>query len=157
MDASAHILPRTRRDVRPGERAVLGALGLRAGAGHARDGLIAAVRQGLPATSFLRVVHRAGVSRDEAIRALRVARASLFRKLAARRRLSPDESQKVVRLARAILLAEYVLEDARRGQAWLREPVPALGGELPIDLLDTEEGARTVEETLLRLEYGILA
>jgi uncharacterized protein (DUF2384 family) len=32
-----------------------------------------------------------------------------------------------------------------------------LGREIPLDLLDTEIGARQVEEVLLRLNYGIFS
>jgi putative toxin-antitoxin system antitoxin component (TIGR02293 family) len=143
------------RDIRPDDRKVLKVLGLRRGVGSLD--LVEALRRGLPSSAFGRVADLAGVSREEAIRVLRIGRASVFRKVASKRPLAPDESQKVARLARITLLAEYVLEDPQRGRAWLTEPVPALGGQRPIELLDTDEGARTVEETLLRLEYGILA
>jgi len=138
---------------RPDEQTVLDVLGIRKG----RRDLIALLREGLPSSALQRAADRAGLTREEVIRALRVGRASVFRRLASKRPLAPDDSQKIVRLARATLLAEHVLESAERGQAWLRETVPALGGVRPIDLLDTDEGARAVEETLLRLEYGFFA
>jgi putative toxin-antitoxin system antitoxin component (TIGR02293 family) len=138
---------------RPDERMVLEALGVRDG--H-RD-LISVVREGLPSSAFRRAADRAGLTREELIRALRVGRASIFRRLASKQQLAPDDSQKLVRLARATLLAEHVLEGAAQARAWLREPVPALGGERPVDLLDTDEGARAVEEILLRIEYGFFA
>jgi uncharacterized protein (DUF2384 family) len=40
---------------------------------------------------------------------------------------------------------------------WLREPVPALGGERPVDLLDTMEGQALVSETLARMQSGSYA
>jgi len=138
---------------RPDERTVLDALGVR---GRRRD-LIAVLREGLPSSAFQRAANRAGLTREELIRALRVGRASLFRRLASKRQLAPDDSQKLVRLARATLLAEHVLEGSAQARAWLRGPVPALGGERPVDLLDTDEGGRAVEETLLRMEYGFFA
>ncbi len=138
---------------RPDERNVLDALGIRS---SSRD-LIAVLREGLPSSAFKRAADRAGLTREELIRALRVGRASIFRRLASRQHLAPDDSQKLVRLARVTLLAEHVLEAPARARAWLREPVPALGGERPVDLLDTDEGARAVEEALLRIEYGFFA
>lgn len=138
---------------RPDERSVLHALGVRVG----RRDLIGVLREGLPPSALQRAADRAGLSREEVIRALRVGRASIFRRLSSRKPLDPDDSQKLVRLARATLLAEHVLESAARARAWLQEPVPALGGERPVDLLDTDEGARAVEETLLRLEFGFFA
>jgi putative toxin-antitoxin system antitoxin component (TIGR02293 family) len=138
---------------RPDERMVLDALGVRGGRGD----LIAVLREGLPSSAFQRAADRAGLTREELIRALRVGRASIFRRLASKQHLAPDDSQKLVRLARASLLAEHVLEGPVQARAWLREPVPALGGERPVDLLDTDEGARAVEEALLRIEFGFFA
>ena len=145
--------PKPAPNPRPDERRVLHALGVRVGALD----LIGVVREGLPPSALQRAADRAGLSREETIRALRVGRASIFRRLASGKPLAPDDSQKLVRLTRATLLAEHVLESPARARAWLQEPVPALGGRRPVDLLDTDEGARSVEETLLRLEYGFFA
>lgn len=145
-------------DARPDERDVLRVLGLRPRATEeVWQGLVEAVREGLPASAFSRVVREAGLSQEEAMRSLRLPRASIFRKLAAKQRLAPEESQKLARLARVVLLAEHVLEDAAKGREWLRTPIPALGGAQPVDMLDTDEGARMVEEELLRIEYGFFA
>ena len=38
---------------------------------------------------------------------------------------------------------------------WLRTPNRALGGELPLDRLDTDLGARDVEDVLGRIAYGV--
>ena len=153
MTTTRAVQPKPAPNPRPDERSVLHALGVRAAEGD----LIGVVREGLPPSALQRAADRVGLSREEVIRALRVGRASIFRRLASRKPLDPDDSQKLVRLARATLLAEHVLEGPARARAWLREPVPVLGGERPVDLLDTDEGARSVEEALLRLEYGFFA
>ena len=145
-------------DARPDEREILRVLGLKPRATEeVWQGLVEAVREGFPAAAFGRVIREAGLSQEEAMRSLRLARASIFRKLAGKQRLGPDESQKLARLARVVLLAEHVLEDAAQGREWLRTPIPALGGVRPVDMLDTDEGARMVEEELLRIEYGFFA
>jgi len=36
-------------------------------------------------------------------------------------------------------------------------PEPSLGDEVPLSLLDTDIGARQVEDVLIRLEYGFMA
>lgn len=38
---------------------------------------------------------------------------------------------------------------------WLHNPVFALGGEKPVELIKTESGRRKVEEVLHQIEYGI--
>lgn len=37
---------------------------------------------------------------------------------------------------------------------WLYKPIPSLGNEVPLDLLDTEAGRRLVEQALLQIEHG---
>jgi putative toxin-antitoxin system antitoxin component (TIGR02293 family) len=37
---------------------------------------------------------------------------------------------------------------------WLKRPNRALGGAAPLDLIDTELGARSVENVLGRIAYG---
>jgi putative toxin-antitoxin system antitoxin component (TIGR02293 family) len=44
-----------------------------------------------------------------------------------------------------------------RAATWLRRPNRALNGELPIDLLDTDVGARQIEDILGRIEHGIVS
>lgn len=47
--------------------------------------------------------------------------------------------------------------DLERAGAWLRSPIPALGGKRPLDFLSTEVGAREVEAILGRLEDGVFS
>ena len=37
---------------------------------------------------------------------------------------------------------------------WLKRPNRALGGRVPLELIDTEPGARAVENVLGRIAYG---
>ena len=40
---------------------------------------------------------------------------------------------------------------------WLREPLPALGGQMPIKLLDTMAGQALVSQALSRIQSGAYA
>ncbi len=51
-------------------------------------------------------------------------------------------------------LAADVFEDYGRGVAWLRRPSRALGGEVPVDLLATDQGYGRVERLLRRIDAG---
>jgi len=51
-------------------------------------------------------------------------------------------------------LAAHYLGDAHAANRWLKRPNAALGGKPPIELLDTEPGARAVENVLGRIGYG---
>jgi uncharacterized protein (DUF2384 family) len=44
-----------------------------------------------------------------------------------------------------------------KARLWLLAPNRALGGEVPLHMLDTDIGARQVEEVLLRLSYGVFS
>ncbi len=59
--------------------------------------------------------------------------------------------------ARIIELAIRVLEDEEKARNWLQKPQYGLGGAVPIELLQTEAGAKEVEELLWRIEYGIVS
>ncbi len=52
-------------------------------------------------------------------------------------------------------LGEKVLGSENELNQWLHNPVFALDGEKPVDLIKTESGRRRVEEALHQIEYGI--
>ena len=117
--------------------------------------LIAAIRAGLPISAV-----------DEALASGRVTAAEIDRlaiprkTLAHRRakgRLTPEQSDRLVRILRIVTEAEATFDDRTRAGVWLRRPTSALGGEAPLDLLDTEVGARQVETLLGRIAHGIAA
>jgi putative toxin-antitoxin system antitoxin component (TIGR02293 family) len=51
-------------------------------------------------------------------------------------------------------LAREYLGDRERARRWLKVPNRALGGLAPVAALDTELGARQVENILGRIAYG---
>ena len=73
------------------------------------------------------------------------------------RRLDAHESDRLYRVARVAAHAFDVFGTEDNAATWLRRPNRALGGEAPIHLLDTDVGARQVEDTLGRLEHGIVS
>jgi putative toxin-antitoxin system antitoxin component (TIGR02293 family) len=71
-------------------------------------------------------------------------------------RLSAEESDRVIRLERTLSSAERTFGDRDRAWRWLRKTNRSLGGQRPVDLLATETGARAVEESLIRLDEGMV-
>jgi len=69
-------------------------------------------------------------------------------------RLARYESDRLYRLARIVALAKHYIGDEEAATRWLKQPNRALGGGVPLDLLDTEPGARAVENILGRIAYG---
>jgi putative toxin-antitoxin system antitoxin component (TIGR02293 family) len=80
--------------------------------------------------------------------------------------LSPDESERIIGLARIIGQLEALIQESGNPEGfdatawmsrWLNDPVPALGGMRPIDLMDTVEGRSLVSTTLAKLQSGAYA
>jgi len=116
--------------------------------------LSAEIRAGLPYAALESVMARFALRREEVSSALHLPpRTFARRKL--ERRLSPEESDRLFRLVRIAAQAVQVLGSEERASHWLQRPNGALGGEPPIALLDTDLGARQVEEILGRIEHGV--
>ena len=115
--------------------------------------LQAAIREGFPKTVLEKVMHAAGLTLKELAASLDLSPRSLQRR---RRegRLARYESDRVYRLARIIALAKRYLGNDETAIRWLRRPNRSLGGSAPLDLIDTEPGARAVENVLGRIAYG---
>jgi putative toxin-antitoxin system antitoxin component (TIGR02293 family) len=139
-----------RRTVRiVGGKAVIGR-SIRDGIGLAR-----AVRRGLPVSAVEHVLATGRLTMAE------VDKVVLPRKTLANRRkvgtLTAEQSDRLVRVARMLAMAEETFGNQEKAAAWLRRPTAALGGERPLSLLDTDEGAREVEVLLGHISHGIAA
>ncbi|WP_373049084.1 antitoxin Xre-like helix-turn-helix domain-containing protein [Vulgatibacter sp.] len=114
------------------------------------------VRSGLPWASLGATARRLGVTEEEAL-----SWTGLPRRTAARRkaegRLEAEESERLLRLARVVAVAIDVLGDEVRALRWMRSANRGLGGETPLEWLDTDLGTAAVIDELLRLEYGVFS
>ncbi len=72
-------------------------------------------------------------------------------------RLSLDESDKVQRLEHILQFATQVFGEHTKANLWLRRANRALNGTIPIDLLVSETGARTIEMQLHAISHGMYA
>lgn len=86
--------------------------------------------------------------------ALRVPERTLARRIKGSR-LTQDESAKALRLLGIISLAVEVFGDKAPARDWLKRPNTALDGTAPLSLMDTEFGARMVEDVLGRIAHGV--
>jgi putative toxin-antitoxin system antitoxin component (TIGR02293 family) len=72
------------------------------------------------------------------------------------RRLSPEESDRVARLARIWELAMDVWKSEPAARRFLAKPHPMLAGRIPREFaIESELGAREVENLIGRVKYGI--
>jgi putative toxin-antitoxin system antitoxin component (TIGR02293 family) len=116
--------------------------------------LIALVRKGVPYRALASAKAALEVSNDDLSRYLRLKKRTLARRRG-EQRLTADESERLVRLARVAARAEEVLGDRAAALRWIRKPNRALGGGVPIELLDTDLGLDAVLNILGRIEHGV--
>lgn len=84
-----------------------------------------------------------------------VPRRTLARRIAKGEPLSIAENDSALRLVRIMALADRVFGNADKARRWLRKESRALDRIAPIDLLESEAGARLVEEALQQIDHGI--
>jgi putative toxin-antitoxin system antitoxin component (TIGR02293 family) len=144
-------------DIMVGElNAVVQGLGGRAGVGRivrTDNDLRAAIREGLPHAAVEELMQVANLSLRELAASLDLSVRSLQRRKR-NGRLARYESDRIYRLARIVALAEHFLGGRKRATDWLKRPNRALGGVPPLEAIDTELGAREVENVLGRIGYG---
>jgi putative toxin-antitoxin system antitoxin component (TIGR02293 family) len=112
-----------------------------------------AIREGFPQTVVEEVMQAAGISLKELAAILDLSPRSLQRRRR-EERLARFESDRLYRLARIVALAKQYMGDVEQARRWLKRPNRALGGKVPLEFLDTELGARAVENVLGRVAYG---
>ena len=110
---------------------------------------------GLEFEAVEKVKARASLTDAEIAPLLGIAEATLRRARASGATLDVSTSDRLYRLSKAIAIAEEVLEGAPNAMTWLRRPQPALGGQVPLQLLVTQAGADEVETLLRRIDYGV--
>lgn len=119
------------------------------------DDLVELVREGLPVTSVTILAERLDIGNTTLSRKLGIPLRTLTRRLSLGSRLTSPESDRMVRLARVFATATEMIGNEDKAVHWLQTPNRALGGRLPLDELDTEVGAREVEDLLGRIAYGV--
>ena len=115
-----------------------------------------ALRKGFPYATFEAVLEALELNSGVLARLVGVASRTLARRKTSQF-LSPIESDRLYRVARITLQASDVLGSLEKARTWLHQANQALAGESPVSQLDTEIGARQVEDLLNRINYGIFS
>jgi putative toxin-antitoxin system antitoxin component (TIGR02293 family) len=113
------------------------------------------VRKGLPGGAIAALAGKLHLSSGMLSQALGIPQRTLTRRLSQGSVLTSAESDRTVRLARVYASAVEMIGDQQKAVEWLSTPNRALGGERPLDQLDTDTGARMVEDILGRIAYGV--
>lgn len=123
------------------------------------------IRHGVPAAAVRDMIETIPIASGDLLKSLRLSPATLSRKIKEDANLSAEDSERVIGMARLIGQVQAMTADAeatgfdaaRWTASWLQEPVPALGGARPVDLMDTMEGQGIVSRLLAQMESGAYA
>jgi putative toxin-antitoxin system antitoxin component (TIGR02293 family) len=120
--------------------------------------LIETIRQGLPTQALERLAKALRVKVLDLEHILPVSRRTLQRYEQQNVTCLPKElSDHLLQVAKVYARAVEVFEDEERALEWLQAPIVALGGRIPMSLLDTSTGVDLVLTELGRIEYGVFA
>ncbi|TCK33303.1 putative toxin-antitoxin system antitoxin component (TIGR02293 family) [Paraburkholderia sp. BL8N3] len=127
---------------------------------------IVTIKHGVRADAFNRIARSMDRSKEQLGKTLGLSVTTVDRKAKAGEPLSAEQSERLVGIARLIGQVQTMVEqsgnpegfDAARWLGrWLDEPLPALGGERPADLMDTAEGRGLVSNLLAMAQSGAYA
>jgi putative toxin-antitoxin system antitoxin component (TIGR02293 family) len=122
---------------------------------HSNGDLANLVRRRLPLMVLIKLPS-SGITDKEIERFVIPARTRRHR-AAKMEPLTVDESDRTVRLLRIQTLAEDTFGDKGKAATWLRRPLRLLDSEAPLDVAQTEAGARVVENILAKIAWGAAA
>ena len=118
--------------------------------------LVEEIREGFPFQNVMALAKQAGVGLGELIEFGIIPRRT-WTHSKQNQRFTPAQSARVARFFRIQQKAKSTFGSEEKAMQWLKRPSAPLQSNAPVSLLDTEEGARLVEEILTRIDHGIAA
>lgn len=115
------------------------------------------IQAGFPFRSFVILTESMEVTNKELAELVQISTRTLNRRQK-EGKLKADESDRLLRVARIFTQAVNLFEGEREAaQQWLSKENRALKGVTPLEASKTEEGAREVENLIVRLEHGVFS
>jgi putative toxin-antitoxin system antitoxin component (TIGR02293 family) len=115
------------------------------------------IQKGIPLSEFNALTVRLGLTKEDFSRKIGISAATLSRRKKTHAPLDPEHSDRLVRFQRLFDKAVELFDgDEDNARDWLNSPARAFNFQKPIDVADTETGAREVENVIGRLDYGEL-
>ena len=113
------------------------------------------LKTGLPYSRLAAFIKHTGPSLNDLAPLLQIPSRTLARRKV-QGALTGLESERLARLAGLVNQAVQLFEgEIPAPIAWLRTPAKALANQPPLAMAETEIGARAVEDSIGRLEYGV--
>jgi putative toxin-antitoxin system antitoxin component (TIGR02293 family) len=118
--------------------------------------LVEDIREGFVFGQVAALAKEAGVALDELVEFGIIPRRT-FTHSKQNQRFTATQSARLARFFRVQQKAKGTFGSEERAMRWLKRPTEPLRNNAPVSLLDTEEGARLVEDLLTRIDHGIAA
>lgn len=115
--------------------------------------IISYIRNGISKQAVNTVLEKTGVSRLQLSNILHISTRQLGR-YEEQDKLSVEQSNFLYEFTRLYVRALNVLGDKQTVDQWLSRSNLALGEKSPLELLDTTEGFRLVDDVLAQIKYG---
>jgi len=115
--------------------------------------IIDTIRLGLPKAGVDAFLEKTSVDREKLSQVLHISTRQLNR-YKPEQRLSPEQSNFLYEVTRVYTRALDILGDKASAEHWLEREQLALGNHSPLQMLDTTEGVRLVDDLLSQIEYG---
>lgn len=122
---------------------------------RSRLGIIRQIQEGLSPTAFDHLSETMGIGADELAGLVYISRRTVARRKERGEPLDSATSERLVRLALLYAKVVEVIGDEQLSRQWLRTPRAAFSGKTPLEMAQTELGAREVEDLLFRVEHGV--
>jgi putative toxin-antitoxin system antitoxin component (TIGR02293 family) len=114
------------------------------------------VEAGVPLSAITTFVASSGVPLKDVYNIVIPAR-TLKHRRDRKQNLTRDESDKLARLVRVFDLALKVFGEPKRALLWLSRPKVRFEDRSPIEMLQTQMGAHSVEEMICQIDEGMFA
>lgn len=116
--------------------------------------LVEISRKGIKKSALSNLSEALNISMKRLANLLPVTERTLQRR-SANSLLNSTTSQQVILIGQLITKGEEFFGNRENFQNWLKQPNTALGGYIPLDILDTTIGVQLVMDVLGRLEHGV--
>lgn len=142
--------------VRKGHLAFQIIQGAKQGSATSCEAIIGQIRKGFNWKAVARFQEAYGLKSEKVAQLVGISDRTFTRHRKQEEPLDAVASDRLYRVSRVIEFATEVFEDKGRAMQWLWRPQPALGDQVPLELLDTEPGSQAVQTLLTQIEYSVL-
>jgi putative toxin-antitoxin system antitoxin component (TIGR02293 family) len=114
------------------------------------------IRQGISIALVVRLQELLDFTDEQTARLIGRSRSTYSRYRNQDTDLGVPEAERAVRYARLLALAAETFGSLHDAATWMQEPNPALDGETPLEMAETDPGATIVRDLLLGVQHGFV-